>query len=58
MKSKAEQEILRIKKQASKLPPLPKKDEELLDKLAELLADDFWEKFNSGKLQKPGKRGK
>lgn len=53
MKSKIRQEIQRLEKQTSKLPPLTKEQDVLLDIIAALLADDFFDKFNTGKLRKP-----
>lgn len=47
-----------MEKQVSKLPPITKEQDKLLDKIADLLAEDFWDKLNTGKLHKPEKREK
>ncbi len=51
-------EVARLRRKVSKLPPLPEKEEKRLDMIADLLVEDFWDKFNTGKLHKPEKHGK
>lgn len=50
------QELTRLEKQISKLPPISKKEDELIDRLANLLVDDFLEREAAGTLPKHVKR--
>lgn len=52
------QELKKLDKEIAKLPPISKKEDELLDKLAYLLVDDFLARKAAGTLPKPLKRAK
>lgn len=56
--NKWDREVLKLKHKVSKLPPISKREEEILDKLADLLADEFFARKAAGTLPKRGKRGK
>jgi hypothetical protein len=52
------QELEKLDKEIAKLPPISKKAEMRINQLADLLADAFLERYNSGTLPKHEKREK